>query len=85
MISLSTPASDSVADIEIFSKDVEKYRDLLRKKGGDCDLGDGGQHMVDYADSWGARFHKGYQGLLELVRLIYTRKKSHRSYLLLTM
>lgn len=38
-ILVSTQPPSSVADVEIFSKDVENHRALLIKKGGDCDLG----------------------------------------------
>lgn len=48
-------------------------------------MGAGGLHMVDYADSWGAQFHKGCQGLLKLVCQTVPGKLHYVRYSLLKM
>lgn len=71
----------SVADIDVFYKNMDLHQDALRKKSNERDLVDVGPLLDEYGDYWAVLLDKGYQGVMENVRGIHPKKKPQHGQL----
>lgn len=78
---ISRHAPGSVADIDIFMRNIERHKLFLKKGTEEANIIDSGLYSEEHSGSWGVLCDKGYQGLLEVVRAVHPKKKPPRRIL----
>ena len=64
----------SVHDFSIFKDNVSVYKEFLKKRTNDGNIEDKGELKDQYPSLWSAIADKGYQGAIELLRMILPKK-----------
>lgn len=71
----SDHAPGSVADIDIFYRNLDLHQAALKKLPNEKEFVDVGPQLEQYGDYWAVLLDKGYQGVMECVRGIHPKKK----------